>query len=495
MGGRLTTTYTPEIHTLSRVLYLVASVFGRDDNMVDLRRGINPYPPTSTTYGDECARILRIIRINKELSLSATRSSNSSVSPTARTRFVFLTTPTFSTLFSAAAGDGILTYSQSLYQYISTQLNTQSIFNIPINQWNGELGPPSHTLDTNNNNNNNSLYNRILFDDPFVIQNSSSMIGGGGYNTSMIPTYPLPNQTTSSYQRNIYRIATYATHLRQYSGSVLHWLFYFWRNVAINTLSFTTNTLIKPFLTVLMNFYQTFPLSLRSFLYRNLYSLFVNPENRTIFTKFVLDILLIRFLRYGRTVNIVEYCLGLVPFRVQNISSTVLRGGETDTDEQIWSKWTHHAATLLSLKVMLQMVAISLRFLYNQYQRYYPSSSQLTSTTTVPPTVTASNGTEESKQSSHEEYIGRTICSKGDPRIPHVPVEVYKHILGQTTTASASSQTCSICFDERKFPTVTPCGHIFCWSCVVRFCITNPSCPICRAACDPQKLLCLYNYS
>ena len=61
---------------------------------------------------------------------------------------------------------------------------------------------------------------------------------------------------------------------------------------------------------------------------------------------------------------------------------------------------------------------------------------------------------------------------------------------------------CAICMDPILVSTATICGHVFCWNCIMDWCVSGEQdgeggvpCPTCRTSCKASDLVALVNYA
>jgi len=62
------------------------------------------------------------------------------------------------------------------------------------------------------------------------------------------------------------------------------------------------------------------------------------------------------------------------------------------------------------------------------------------------------------------------------------------------TSSSDPSSKCTLCWDQRVNTACTPCGHLFCWGCVLHWLQTKHECPLCRESVQPSRVVPLLNY-
>jgi len=58
----------------------------------------------------------------------------------------------------------------------------------------------------------------------------------------------------------------------------------------------------------------------------------------------------------------------------------------------------------------------------------------------------------------------------------------------------SGKDTCSLCWEVRNRTTSTPCGHLFCWDCILMSASTKSECPLCREKFNVSRLIPLQNY-
>jgi len=105
--------------------------------------------------------------------------------------------------------------------------------------------------------------------------------------------------------------------------------------------------------------------------------------------------------------------------------------------------------------------------------------------------------------SSPYKYLGWILCVQLMTKILDQLQHIKKSNVNLTmitgsrtdTGNSPSNLQCTLCLSGCKVQTATPCGHIFCWDCIVDWSREKEECPLCRSTIYPRQLVCLQNFS
>lgn len=66
---------------------------------------------------------------------------------------------------------------------------------------------------------------------------------------------------------------------------------------------------------------------------------------------------------------------------------------------------------------------------------------------------------------------------------------------GASAADGGNAHTCPLCLQPRTHAACAPCGHMFCWGCIVQALMHRPACPVCRAPALPQQAQLLVKYA
>ncbi|GFF31896.1 peroxisome biogenesis factor 10 [Aspergillus udagawae] len=78
--------------------------------------------------------------------------------------------------------------------------------------------------------------------------------------------------------------------------------------------------------------------------------------------------------------------------------------------------------------------------------------------------------------------------------LPLLPASAARYDLSEDSNAipwipSGQQSKCTLCLELYKDPSVTTCGHVFCWTCIRDWVREKPECPLCRQEVIPSKVL------
>jgi peroxin-10 len=87
-------------------------------------------------------------------------------------------------------------------------------------------------------------------------------------------------------------------------------------------------------------------------------------------------------------------------------------------------------------------------------------------------------------------FSGTQVPSENELLVPSLSSDEVEGASQQYNFLFANP--CGICLSPLKAPACPPCGHVYCYECIVESCVAKSECPLCRREATPQSVQCVY---
>ena len=100
-------------------------------------------------------------------------------------------------------------------------------------------------------------------------------------------------------------------------------------------------------------------------------------------------------------------------------------------------------------------------------------------------------------------YSGRVIVNEVDKQVCESKINKVSSKESKDENSNNNNnpniiRKCWLCIDQLRDPSCLPCGHIYCWDCILDYCYNDDNlslkCPVCRSAFKKQSIRALHGY-